>query len=158
MNRWIQVPAGKAPPAAERHAGGRPYPDVMDPDELGRRIADDPATSDVAVLLLHGSRARGDAGPGADWDFGVLANPGGSPDLAALSATLVGHLGTERVDVADLGSASALLRFRAARDGVIVLEREPGAFLRFREAAVRFWCDAGPVIRIAQNDVLAGLG
>lgn len=130
----------------------------MDLDELGRRTADAPATSDVSVLLLHGSRARGDAGPEADWDFGVLSVPGGSPDLAAMGTLLVGLLRTERVDVADLGSASALLRFRAARDGVVVLEREPGAALRFRENAVRFWCDAGPVIRAAHDDVLARLG
>jgi hypothetical protein len=33
-----------------------------------------------------------------------------------------------------------------------------GAFLDFRLEAVRFWCEAGPVIRAAQADVLASLG
>ena len=67
-------------------------------------------------------------------------------------------VGTDAVDLADLTTASALLRFRAARDGVALLERPPGAFLQFRLEAVRFWCDAGPVIRTAQADVLAALG
>lgn len=130
----------------------------MDLDELGRRFRGDPAAGDVAALVLHGSRARGEAGPGSDWDLGVLPVPGRSPDLAAITAALVEILGTERVDVVDLGTASALLRFRAARDGVALVEREPGAALGFREEAVRFWCDAGPVIRAAQDDVLARLG
>jgi hypothetical protein len=61
------------------------------------------------------------------------------------------------VDLVDLAGAGALLRFRAARDGVLVLERRHDAFLDFRLDAVRFWCDAGPVIRAAQADVLASL-
>ena len=67
-------------------------------------------------------------------------------------------LGTDDVDLVDLATASALLRFRAARDGVLLLEARPEAFLDFRLEAVRFWCDAGPVIRAAQADVLASLG
>lgn len=121
-------------------------------------LRDEPALRQVRLLVLHGSRARGDGGPDADWDLAVLPVPGTSPDLAALATALVGVLGTERVDVVSLDTAGALLRFRAARDGVVVVEREPGAFLGFREEAVRFWCDAGPVIRAAQDDVLARLG
>lgn len=109
----------------------------------------------VAALVLHGSRARGDAGPDADWDLGVLGDV--SVDLPALVTALVTALGTERVDLVDLRTASALLRFRAARDGVVLAGADPTAFPRFRLDAVRFWCDAGPVIRAAQADVLSGL-
>lgn len=128
----------------------------VDPVELAALLDGDPAAAGVALLVLHGSRARGDAGPDADWDLGVQHD--GTTDLAALTTALVVALGTEAVDVVDLTSASALLRFRAARDGVVVLERAPEAFLEFRLAAVRYWCDAGPVIRAAQDDVLAALG
>ncbi|MBW0102111.1 nucleotidyltransferase domain-containing protein [Pseudonocardia sp. KRD291] len=130
----------------------------MTPDDLGERLSGHPALRDVSLLVLHGSRARGDAGPDADWDLGVLTATGSSPDLPAVATALVRMLGTERVDVVDLGTASALLRFRASRDGVALVEREAGGFLRFRQEAVRFWCDAGPVIRAAQDDVLARLG
>ena len=111
--------------------------------------------SGVHALVLHGSRARGDAGASSDWDFGVLGD--GDVDLAALSAALTRLLGTDAVDVVDLRRASALLRYRAARDGVVIVERRDETFRDFALEAVRFWCDAGPVIRAAQDDVLAGL-
>ncbi len=110
----------------------------------------------VRLLVLHGSRGRGDAGPRSDWDFAYLADQ--RLDPTELLAKLTVAVGTDAVDLADLSTASALLRFRAARDGVALLERPPGAFLQFRLEAVRFWCDAGPVIRTAQADVLAALG
>ena len=73
--------------------------------------------------------------------------------LTALTRTL----GTDAVDLVDLSRASALLRFRTARDGIVVLARDPGAFLAFRLEAVRFWCEAGSVLRAARADVLASL-
>jgi predicted nucleotidyltransferase len=125
-------------------------------DEIAERLSEHPAMTGVQVLVLHGSRARGDMGPGSDWDFAVIAD--GTADLAALAAALTHLLGTDAVDVADLRRASALLRYRAARDGVVLVERRDGAFRDFQLEAVRFWCDAGPVIRAAQDDVLAALG
>jgi hypothetical protein len=82
----------------------------------------------------------------------------GLADIAGLAAELTAALGTDAVDLVDLDRASALLRFRAARDGLPLLERPAGSFERFQLEAVRFWCDAGPVIRAAQDDVLAALG
>jgi predicted nucleotidyltransferase len=114
-----------------------------------------PAMTGVQVLVLHGSRARGEEGPASDWDFGVLTD--GTADLAGLSAALTDALVTDAVDVVDLRRASALLRYRAARDGVVLVERREGAFREFQLEAVQFWCDAGPIIRAAQDDVLAAL-
>lgn len=125
----------------------------MDPEAITALLADHP---DLHLVVLHGSRARGDGAPDADWDFGVLTD--GRADLAALTSSLTGLLGTDAVDVVDLDRTSALLRFRAARDGIAVLERPAGSFLEFRLDAVRYWCDAGPVIRAAQEQVLAELG
>ena len=115
-----------------------------------------PSAAGVTLAVLHGSRARGGAGPDSDWDIGVLA--GDQPDLATLTTDVASVLGTDAVDVVDLRTASALLRFRASRDGVALLERPSGAFETFQLEAVQFWCDAGPVIRAAQEDVLAELG
>jgi predicted nucleotidyltransferase len=115
------------------------------------------AAAGLRLVVLHGSRARGDAGPASDWDIGVLARDE-TPDLAALTTVLTALLGTEGVDVVDLRRASALLRYRAARDGVPLLERPAGEFQQFQLDATQFWCDAGPVIRAAHDDVLAALG
>ncbi|MGH3585124.1 MAG: type VII toxin-antitoxin system MntA family adenylyltransferase antitoxin [Pseudonocardia sp.] len=128
----------------------------MQPDRIAAQLRTHPAMDGVQVLVLHGSRAREEAAEGSDWDFGVLTD--GTTDLAALSVALTLVLRTEAVDLVDLERASALLRYRAARDGVVLVERREGAFRDFRLDAVQFWCDAGPVIRAAQNDVLAALG
>ncbi|WP_433503862.1 type VII toxin-antitoxin system MntA family adenylyltransferase antitoxin [Pseudonocardia halophobica] len=109
----------------------------------------------VDALVLHGSRARGDHRQDSDWDLGVLSSDGA--DLASLVTLLVDTLGTEAVDVVDLGRASALLRYRAARDGITLVERTPGVVERFRVDATIYWCDAGPVIRAAQAGLLADL-
>jgi predicted nucleotidyltransferase len=126
------------------------------PDELARRLSGLPSARTVTLAVLHGSRARGDARPESDWDVGVLTD--GPADLAALTADGAAVVGTDAVDVVDLRRASALLRFRAARDGIALIERPPGAFEAFQLDAVEFWCDARPVIRAAQDDVLAELG
>ena len=113
------------------------------------------ARSDLQLLVLFGSRARGDAAAGSDWDFGYLGAP--ETDRAALSAALMAVLGTDRVDVADLERATALLRFRAARDGVAVFEHSPGRFLRFQEEATIMWCDMEAVLQRAYGRVFDDL-
>lgn len=128
----------------------------MDLNDLRARLAGGAVAAGVRVLLLHGSRARGDAGPDSDWDFGVLGD--GTTDLAIAASRLTRLVGTDAVDVVDLATASALLRYRAARDGVVLFESRDGAFEEFQLDAVGFWCDAGWVIRRAQNDVLEALG
>lgn len=109
----------------------------------------------LRLLILHGSRARGEAGPRSDWDFGYLADEAFDPEVLHLRLTMA--LGSDAVDLVDLARASALLRFRAASDGVVLVQRWEGVFELFQLDAVRFWCDAGPVIRAAQSDVLAAL-
>lgn len=108
----------------------------------------------LRLLLLFGSRARGDAHPLSDWDLGFLAGP--DFDVATLQGRLVEALGTERIDLVDLASAGALLRFRAARDGMPLYE-QPGAFEAFWLESVHFWCEAGPVLRDAYGDLLQEL-
>jgi hypothetical protein len=61
------------------------------------------------------------------------------------------------VDLVDLQRASGLLRYRAARDGLLVYEAEPRLGERFRLDAAQFWCDAAPVLRRGYEGVLAEL-
>ncbi len=103
------------------------------------------------LLVLLGSRARGDAGPGSDWDLGYL---GDGVDPLSLRAELVDALGTDEVDLVDLARASAVLRRDAAVDGVALAAREPDGFARFQVEAVTFWADVEPVVREAHDEVV----
>lgn len=113
------------------------------------------ATPGLELLLLFGSRARDEAHAGSDWDFGYLAAADTDPE--PLRAGLVETLHTDRLDLVDLRRASGLLRYRAARDGQVVFEARPGLDDAFRLEAVRFWCDAAPVLQRGYEDVLAEL-
>lgn len=107
-------------------------------------------------MVLHGSRARADGSPQSDWDIGVISH---DPLVRLrLGAALADILGTDHVDLVDLGRASALLRYRAARDGIALFEAIPGAFERFQVVASQFWCDTESVIRRAHAEVLAETG
>ena len=121
-------------------------------DTLARTAQDTPG---LELLLLFGSRARAESHSRSDWDLGYLA--ASDVDPAALRARFVEILGTDRIDLVDLQRASGLLRYRAARDGQLVFEARRDRGDRFRLEAVRFWCDAAPVLQRGYEDVLADL-
>jgi predicted nucleotidyltransferase len=114
------------------------------------------AHAQLRLLVLHGSRARGDAREDSDWDFAYLAAPGFDP--SSLYADLAPALGTDRIDLADLATAGGLIRYRVARDGIVSFEAPAGIFDKFWFDAVSFWCDAAPVLRAGYESVLDGLG
>ena len=109
----------------------------------------------LRLLLLHGSRARGDAHARSDWDFAYLADDAFDPD--ALLAVLADRVKADRIDLADLDRAGALRRFRAARDACVLFEDAPGRFDRFWLDAVDTWCDLAPVLEPAYARVLDAL-
>jgi predicted nucleotidyltransferase len=113
------------------------------------------ATPGLEMLMLFGSRARGDAHPRADWDFGYLSVQG--LDVASLLADIVEIVGTDRVDLVDLGRAGGLLRYRAARDGRLLYEARPRLAEQFRLDAAQFWCEVGPIVQRGYESVLAEL-
>jgi predicted nucleotidyltransferase len=109
----------------------------------------------LRLVVLFGSRARGDATARSDWDVGYL---GSEPlDREGLLADLVAALGTEEIDLVDLDRASGRVRFRAARDGVVAFQAVDDAFARFWFDAVSYWCDMGAIIRAGYEDVLEEL-
>ena len=127
---------------------GRRYPDDGLCDIAGREPG-------LLLLVLHGSRGRGDAHERSDWDFAYQAGPG--LDADALLSALGEHVGADRVDLADLDRAGALLRFRVARDGVVVFERVPGTYEGFQLSAIDVCCDLAPVLEPAYARTLASL-
>jgi predicted nucleotidyltransferase len=124
-------------------------PDLQAVVELARK------TPGLDLLVLFGSRARGDAHPGSDWDFGYLAGP--ELDFYALLARLVLLLGTDRVDLVNLSRTNGLLRFRVAAEGKTLFESTDGVFESFAFEAISYWCDMGPIIRAGYEEILKGL-
>ena len=113
------------------------------------------STAGLDLLIVFGSRARGDARPDSDWDIGYLANE--TADVPGLLARLVEALDNDRVDLVDLRSAGGLLRYRAAREGRLAYEAAADLFDRYRLDAACFWCDNAPLFERGYDDVLESL-
>lgn len=109
----------------------------------------------LRILVLHGSRARGEAHERSDWDFAYIGDEALDPDR--LRTVLVDGLDTDAVDSVDLETAGALLRYRVARDGRLVHEATPGSFDAFRMAAIHTWCDMEPVLTPLYEQALKNL-
>jgi len=127
---------------------------VQSPDDALRAVAQRHPALDL--LVLHGSRARGEEHAGSDWDFAYLAR--GEIDPLGLQADLEAVLGSSKLDVVDLSRAGGLLRFRAARDGRCLYEAAPGVFDDFRLRAIGFWLDVAPIVEPEYRAVLRSLG
>jgi hypothetical protein len=120
-------------------------PDLQAVIELARE------SPGLDLLLLFGSRARGESHPGSDWDFCYLGGP--ELDPWDLLARLVLLLGTDRIDLVDLQRANGFLRFRAAAEGQPLFASKEGNFEDFWFEAVSFWCDMEPVFRRAYSAI-----
>ena len=108
----------------------------------------------LELLVLFGSRGRGDAQPDSDWDFAFIGSK--ALDVGKLHADLAAALGTDRLDLVDLDRAGGLLRYRVARDGEPIYEARPRLFERFWLDAVSFWLDAQHVLLPAYQEILEG--
>jgi uncharacterized protein len=97
----------------------------------------------LKLLVLFGSRARGDNFPSSDWDFALLFDEvlrqryesGGGWNCYRSWGVLqhILGLGDDEMDWIDLKDASELLAHAIARDGVVIYESEPELFQEFRQ-------------------------
>jgi predicted nucleotidyltransferase len=108
----------------------------------------------VRLVALFGSLAREAALPTSDADIGILG--GGFWDQLTLGSQIGALIGREPHPV-DLASASDLLRFEVARDGVLLYAPRADDWPRFQaEAAIRY-LDLRPTIALCAEGVRARL-
>ena len=93
----------------------------------------------LQMLILFGSRARGEHRPDSDWDFAVLY--GERSDRKDISSLLkiytlleqAFEIPDDKIDVVDLKECSPILAHYVARDGQLLYERETGLFEGFKQ-------------------------
>jgi hypothetical protein len=110
----------------------------------------DPA---LRLLVIFGSKSRGDAAGRFDFEFAYLARSGFSEQTFLEVSDSV--LGGASVCLVNLRTASLAQAFRAAREGAVIYEREKGLFDRFRMRTIHSWCDLEPVVRAAHDRAAA---
>lgn len=112
-------------------------------DRLSREAAD------IVAAYLFGSQARGTEGPRSDVDLALLMR--GSPPRTLLGqpfaiADDLTALTNRPVQIIVLNDAPPDLVHRVLRDGVLLLDRDPSARIRFEVAARNAYFDLKPFL------------
>ena len=116
---------------------------MQDLDRLKEVLEAQPA---VQLAVLFGSRARGRSGPRSDLDLGLLLDPDTRNERQRVEVA-AGRAARREVDCVYLEEAPPLLRFQIARDGVVLVERQPRLWPRFKARAMVDWWDWAPTAR-----------
>lgn len=104
----------------------------------------------VVSALLFGSQATGKAGPLADIDVAVWLDPALDAQerfrrQLALIAAASQALGTDEVQIVVLNDATPLLRHRALRDGIRLVDRDTKTRIRLETGALLEYLDTAPL-------------
>lgn len=101
---------------------------------------------EVRLAVLFGSRARGRAGRLSDLDLLLDLEPDTDEPRRRVQSTLFAAVRGD-LDLVHAADAKPLLRFEIARDGILIMEREPGAWTDFKTQAMLDWWDWAPYAR-----------
>lgn len=104
----------------------------------------------VVAAALIGSQATGRAGPLSDVDVAVWLDPGLDWRERVERSLKLGEaasaaLRTDEVDLIVLNDASPLMRHRAMRDGVRLVQRDFGARVRLEARGLLDYLDTAPL-------------
>lgn len=134
-------------------------PTVAELRELSLQLPE--KISYIKMLVLFGSRARGDIHTNSDWDFAVIYdekqrldyvkdNPFSWFELPAKIGQIF-QINSDIIDVVELNHCSPLIGYHVARDGKVLYEGEPGSFLKFQCKAWKLYADTAK-FRKAQEE------
>jgi uncharacterized protein len=134
-----------------------PEVDAAARERLGRALD----REGVVAAMLIGSQARGNPGPLSDVDIAYWHEPDLDRDQGwNLRLAMIGGaeeaLGTSEIDMVPLNEASPLMRQRAIRDGVRLVERDRDERVRLETRAILGFLDTQP-LRDAQRKRLKKL-
>lgn len=109
------------------------------------------ASAEVIAVYLYGSRARGTQSARSDLDLGVLLRAAPKPELGNVAARIEEEL--ERaahvpVQAVALNTAPPDLVHRVLRDGILLLDRDRAARIRFEVQARNEYFDLAPLRRL----------
>jgi uncharacterized protein len=101
----------------------------------------------LKMLILFGSRARGDTHAKSDWDFAalydeeILKTIAGDNRLVCLEVPLIlgklYQINPDTIDVVELNNCSWLIAHFIARDGILLYEKDRSGFEYFKLTSLR---------------------
>ncbi|MGH2809371.1 MAG: nucleotidyltransferase domain-containing protein [Actinomycetota bacterium] len=112
----------------------------------------------VELIVLFGSRARGDAGPSSDTDVGVLFSAGKPHGIDEIEKVRAALGGGDFLDLVCLNTADPLLLRLAAEEGIAQFQAHPGAIEEFRLRAHKRYMDTAKFRRLEAETLRARHG
>lgn len=94
----------------------------------------------LKMLILFGSRARGNPHSNSDWDFAFLCDSDQqnvlfNAEIYAILADLF-RINDDKIDAINLAKCPALIAHAIAQDGRLLYERDLGLFSSFQQQAL----------------------
>lgn len=99
------------------------------------------------MIILFGSRARGDIHDRSDWDFAIsydreivektLKNKASGWFAYSIDLNEIFELKTYRIDIVDLNVCSDFIAHYVARDGILIYEKNEGEFEQFKRQKLK---------------------
>jgi predicted nucleotidyltransferase len=115
----------------------------------------------LKMLILFGSRVRGDTHYNSDWDFAVLYDQplrkktvegfGWFEIYGILADTF--QIPDDKIDVVDLDHCSPLLLFHVAKDGKVLYEKNKRDFIKFQMKAWKLYADSAKFRKLQQESI-----
>jgi len=133
----------------------------MDSDVLRQRLAEAYREDEnVELVYLFGSQATGTAGPGSDYDFGVLVARDVDPRTmaASVSRVLGEAVGPAQVDTVVLNEAPVELAYAVIAQGQVLYERSVLARVEYEARILSLYGDYLPVLRAQRREIIEGDG
>ena len=112
---------------------------IISADEIKERLGPVFKDKGLKLALVFGSVVTGKTHKRSDIDLAFLFE--NRVNILDLTNKVIRLMKTDNVDVVDLGRASPLLKFSAAKNGKALYEREPGLFSGFYSLAFRRYID-----------------
>jgi predicted nucleotidyltransferase len=94
----------------------------------------------LKMLILFGSRARGNSHSNSDWDFAFLCDS--DPENVLFHAEIYGiladlfRINDDKIDAINLAKCPPLIAHAIAQDGKVLYERDLGLFSAFQQRAL----------------------
>ncbi len=117
----------------------------------------------LQMLILFGSRARGEHRPDSDWDLGISYDEANRQthikeisndyltSLSILSELF--EINRDLIDLIELDRCSPLTKYQVARDGKLIYEKNTGDFLKFRVRAWKEYADTAKFRKIQKDSI-----
>ena len=117
----------------------------------------------LQMLILFGSRARGEHKPDSDWDLGISYDEANRQthikeisndyltSLSILSELF--EINRDLIDLIELDRCSPLTKYQVARDGKLIYEKNTGDFLKFRVRAWKEYADTAKFRKIQKDSI-----